>query len=69
MFRLSASEEVFSDCLKRIESAESARSGSVTLVRINPKDAHVSVKDNGKGHTISVYSGAEEALNMIDALL
>ena len=62
--------EVFSDCLERIESSESTSSGSVTLVRINPRDAGIPIKANGaSGQTISIYAKAEEALNMIDALL
>ena len=64
------SEEVFSDCLERIKSSESTSSGSVTLIRINPKDASISITANGAvGQTISIYSKAEEALNMIDTLL
>ena len=62
--------EVFSDCLERIESSESTSSGSVTLVRINPRDAGIPIKANGAaGQTISIYAKAEKALNMIGALL
>jgi len=64
------SEEVFSDCLKRIKSAHSERSGVVKLIRINPRDAGVSVRGDGaERHSISIYTRAEEALNQIDALL
>ena len=64
------SEEVFSDCLERMKSSKSTSSGSITLIRINPRDAEISTKVNGtSGQTISIYAKAEGALNMIDALL
>jgi len=64
------SEEVFSDCLERIHASDLASSGSVALVRINPRDATISSQHNSqKGNSIPIYARAEEALNAIDALL
>ena len=64
------SEEVFSDCLERINSIASERSGNVKLIRINPKDAGISVNgDNTDRHSVSIFARAEEALNQINSLL
>ena len=64
------SEEVFSDCLERINSVSSERSGTVKLIRINPRDAGISANgDYADHHSVSIFARAEEALNQINALL
>ena len=64
------SEEVFSDCLERINSISSERSGSVKLIRINPRDAGISVSGgNADRDSVPIFARAEESLNQINSLL
>ena len=65
------SEEVLNDCLDRLH--ESKSTGSVTCIRINPKDAGFckgdEIVDSKSEHTISIYEKAEKSLRMIDQVL
>lgn len=60
-------EEVLSDCLRRLQGEELSENtlGSVTMVRINPKDAGSEFQDN----TISIYGKAKESIQQINSLL
>ena len=59
-------EEVFNDTIKRLKGSRSH--GTVTCIRINPKDAGFDFEEGSK-HTISIYQKAEQALLMIDHIL
>jgi len=61
------SEEVLLDTAKRITS-HAGSTGSVCLIRINPKDADIAVEGEGFD-TISIESTAANALQKIDSLL
>ncbi len=60
------SEEVLVDCTDRIRGAQSSR-GSVSLIRINPKNAEVALEQNY--HSISIHSRAAIALTRINRWL
>jgi len=61
------SEEVLLDTAKKIKLQEGC-TGSVCLIRINPKDADITVEGEGFD-TISIESTAANALQKIDSLL
>jgi len=67
------SEEVYTDVLKRLQTEESRNfNGSVTLIRINPKDSNVNNIthfDTKTKSTISIPMKAEHALLLIDQIL
>ena len=69
-------EEVFNDTAHRLKdpgtnsNSKSNGNGSVTCIRINPKDAGFEVKkEDDRGDTVSIYDKAESALKMIDNAL
>ena len=62
------SEEVLLDTAKKIKSHEGSK-GSVCLIRINPKDADITVEGGEGLDTISIKSTAANALQKIDRLL
>ena len=64
------SEEVFNDVLKRLQENESS-CGSVTLIRVNPKDSSIKkkVRENPDSNFISIPLKAEHALLSINQAL
>jgi len=75
-------EEVLRDIIERTEKVmscqngrrnEQKKSGNVTMVRINPKDAEAELNVDGEPnlspHTISIFEPAERALCMVDNLI
>ena len=62
------SEEVVLDCAKIVQSNKSKglRSGSVSFIRINPKDAEINISTTNATQMISIFSKAESALKEID---
>lgn len=64
------SEEVLSDCHTRLRG-QCNSGGSVTCIRINPKDAGFDLGNSGvlSSHTISLYDRAKPAICQIDKLV
>ena len=60
------SEEVFKDTCEGLQTSD--KGGTVTFIRINPKDAGFNWNDS-KEQTISIYDTAKSALLMIDQAL
>jgi len=63
------SEEVLVDCSKKLKSQSSKGTGSVSLIRINPKDAKVEIDEVHQFENISISSTAALALCKIDCWL
>ncbi len=66
------SEEVFNDILEQLDKSDGANTGSVTLIRINPKDSDFERKrdiEYSKGSTILISEKAEHALSLINQAL
>jgi hypothetical protein len=67
------SEEVLGDCVERMTTTQKNKKngvGTVTLVRVNPKDA--GMDDNNtelQSHAISIYDTSLNALRSIDQCL
>jgi len=63
------SEEVLSDCTKKLTSHVNGSEGSVCLIRINPKNAEIEMNDGDSFEAIPIASTAAIALQKIDILL